>query len=128
VQADYGEEHVLEAAEEAYTGRQWFTWKVNSKRDGGGERGRGEEIDQANRETNHLLSLPPLSGFLTSPFFLFFPFLHTSTQQTARNVGRVMLWAVTAEKYRPQYLVGMDARFVNMPFLALPRRYAGTAG
>jgi len=44
------------------------------------------------------------------------------------NVGRVMLWAVTAEKYRPQYLVGMDARFVNMPFLALPRRYAGTAG
>ena len=33
-----------------------------------------------------------------------------------------MLWAVTAEKYRPQYLVGMDARFVNMPFLALPRR------
>ena len=33
-----------------------------------------------------------------------------------------MLWAVTAEKYRPQYLVGLDARFINMPFLALPRR------
>ncbi len=33
-----------------------------------------------------------------------------------------MLWAITAEKYRPQYLVGLDARFINMPFLALPRR------
>lgn len=51
--------------------------------------------------------------------------LQTHTQQHNKqpgNVGRVMLWAVTAEKYRPQYLVGMDARFVNMPFLALPRR------
>jgi len=28
VQEDYGEPYVVEAAEEAYTGRQWFTWKV----------------------------------------------------------------------------------------------------
>ena len=48
-------------------------------------------------------------------------YLHSRNEQP-ENVGRVMLWAVTAEKYRPQYLVGMDARFVNMPFLALPRR------
>jgi hypothetical protein len=49
------------------------------------------------------------------------PHLHNTTKQP-ENVGRVMLWAVTAEQYRPQYLVGMDARFINMPFLALPRR------
>ena len=39
VQADYGEEYVLEAAEEAYNGRQWFTWNVR----GGGKGGKGCE-------------------------------------------------------------------------------------
>jgi len=102
VQADYGEEYVLEAAEEAYTGRQRFTWKVTLKRDRGEIRGRGEGIDQANRETDHLLSLPPLSGFLTSPFFLFFPFLHTFKQQTAR-------------KRRSRHALGRDGREIPTP-------------
>jgi hypothetical protein len=51
----------------------------------------------------------------------------THSQQTKQpeNVTNVLVWAVTAETYRPQYIVGLDARFINMPFLALPRRSVG---
>ncbi len=42
------------------------------------------------------------------------------------NVTTVLVWAVTAETHRPQYTVGLDARFINMPFLALPRRSVTT--
>ena len=40
----------------------------------------------------------------------------------------MLVWAVTAETHRPQYIVGLDARFINMPFLALPRRCSWMVG
>jgi len=119
VQADYGEEYVLEAADEAYNGRQWFTWNVRGGRGTWGER--REAVSRPALKPSRS-SCPRFCQVLTFFFLISSPcFLHSRNEQP-ENVGRVMLWAVTAEKYRPQYLVGMDARFINMPFLALPRR------
>lgn len=40
----------------------------------------------------------------------------------AENVTKALVRAVTAEKHRPQYVVGMDGRFFMVPVMMLPRR------
>lgn len=36
---------------------------------------------------------------------------------------KALVRAVTAEKHRPQHVVGMDGRFFMVPVMMLPRRY-----
>lgn len=46
---------------------------------------------------------------------------HLPTGQ-AENVTKALVRAVTAEKHRPQHVVGMDGRFFMVPIMMLPRR------
>ena len=41
---------------------------------------------------------------------------------------KALVRAVTAEKHRPQYVVGLDARFYMVPVMMLPRRWVRRGG
>ncbi len=65
-------------------------------------------------QTWHITQSPPPSDlYLTGSLII---------THKAENVTKALVRAVTAEKHRPQHVVGMDGRFFMVPVMMLPRR------